>query len=336
MKDDLSTGVPIAGNDDQRTPGSSGYGASLRSSGATTPAAEDWERARRLGAAWLSEHTPATAAAYAADLRTFFGYCEDIGTPPLACGRTELNLFRAHLLGPGGLSAKTTARKLTALSGYFAWATEEGLLDKNPMLRVKRPRLSHEPPPQVLDLDDIAALLAAARRHSPRADVLCSLLLLNALRISEITGSNVEGLSWERGHRTLRVTCKNSKVMRIALAEPTVRAIESYLGERSQGPLLLSRTGRRLDRSNAARLLTAVGRLALPTDKADRLHPHLCRHAAITAFLDSGATLRDTQDAAGHASASQTRAYDDNRHALDRSPTYLLAQRLAGGDLAPP
>ena len=41
--------------------------------------------------------------------------------------------------------------------------------------------------------------------------------------------------------------------------------------------------------------------------------------------LDAGASLRDLQDAMGHASPRTTRRYGRSRSNLDRSPGYLLA-----------
>jgi integrase/recombinase XerD len=49
------------------------------------------------------------------------------------------------------------------------------------------------------------------------------------------------------------------------------------------------------------------------------------RHAFATLNLDAGASLRDLQDAMGHASPRTTRRYDRSRSNLDRSPGYLLA-----------
>ncbi len=45
--------------------------------------------------------------------------------------------------------------------------------------------------------------------------------------------------------------------------------------------------------------------------------------------LDAGASLRDLQDAMGHASPRTTRRYDRSRGNLDRSPGYLLAGHLS-------
>jgi hypothetical protein len=65
------------------------------------------------------------------------------------------------------------------------------------------------------------------------------------------------------------------------------------------------------------------------------MSPHSLRHAAITAALDDGCSLRDVQDLARHADPRQTRRYDRARGALDRNPTYIVATYLAGATGAP-
>ena len=68
--------------------------------------------------------------------------------------------------------------------------------------------------------------------------------------------------------------------------------------------------------------------VAVP-NKAETLHPHDLRHAFVTLSLDTGASLRDLQDATGHVDPRTTRRYDRARHNLDRHTTYALAGLLA-------
>jgi len=58
----------------------------------------------------------------------------------------------------------------------------------------------------------------AAGLGSPAEHALISLLALNGLRVSEATGANIEAVRMERGHRTLVITRKGSKVVTIPLA----------------------------------------------------------------------------------------------------------------------
>ena len=61
-------------------------------------------------------------------------------------------------------------------------------------------------------------------------------------------------------------------------------------------------------------------RLAKRAGIDKQISPHSLRHAAITAALDAGCSLRDVQDFARHADPRQTRRYDRARGALDRNP----------------
>jgi integrase/recombinase XerD len=86
--------------------------------------------------------------------------------------------------------------------------------------------------------------------------------------------------------------------------------------------------GRRLDEPAAFRMVRRLARAA-GLDCADRLSPHSLRHAFVTLALDAGVSLRDVQDAAGHADPRTTRRYDRARHNLDRAATYAVAAHLA-------
>ena len=104
--------------------------------------------------------------------------------------------------------------------------------------------------------------------------------------------------------------------------------LDAYIGERT-GPLFVTRTGLRLTRTAAYRLLQ---RLAHKADiaAAGEISPHSTRHAFATLALDAGVPLRDVQDAMGHSDPRTTRRYDRSRHSLDRHATYAVAAYLDG------
>ncbi len=283
---------------------------------------------RAVATQWLLGYGDSTRRAYLVDITDFFAFAAQLGTPPLAMSRGQLDLYARQLTAVRGLADSSVRRRLAAVSSFFRWALDEQVVPRSPMVRIKRPRRTIEPPAVVLDLQDARALLTAAAADSTRAEVLLMLLLLNGLRISEVLGLNTTDLGVDRGHRVARIRRKGNKVVRVPLAPPTAAALDRHLRGRTAGPVLQSRTGRRLDRSAAARLLRRLATQCLPPEKAAVMHPHACRHLAITAALDLGAPLRDVQDFANHSSSDQTRMYDQRRGALDRNPTYQLASRL--------
>jgi site-specific recombinase XerD len=223
-----------------------------------------------------------------------------------------------------GRSPATVARHLSTLAGFYKYAVGEDFIARNPVANVRRPKVGTDTVSTGLDRDELAALIGAAQEDNPRSFALVLLLGFNGFRISEALGADVEDLATERGHRVLRVTRKGGKTATIPMAPRTAEAIDVYVGERTSGPIFVTTTGNRWQRSEAWRTLRRLARDAVP-EKAGTLHPHDLRHAFVTLSLDAGASLRDVQDAAGHADPRTTRRYDRARHNLDRHPTYALA-----------
>ena len=106
------------------------------------------------------------------------------------------------------------------------------------------------------------ALLVTAGLGPPAEHALISLLALNGLRVSEATGSDIEALGIEHGHRTLVITRKGGKVVTIPLAPRTARAIDLAIDERTEGPIFLTPDGHRMDRHGAGRIVRRIARRA--------------------------------------------------------------------------
>jgi site-specific recombinase XerD len=105
------------------------------------------------------------------------------------------------------------------------------------------------------------------------------------------------------------------------------RAVDLAAGGRLEGPVLLSRSGRRLDRHAATPI---VRRLAKRAGITKHISPHSLRHSFITAALDAGVPLRDVQIAARHADPRTTTRYDPARNNLDRHASYIVTAFVAG------
>jgi len=173
-----------------------------------------------------------------------------------------------------------------------------------------------------LDHSELGALLVAAGLGTPGEHALISLLALNGLRVSEATGTDIEHLGLERGHRTLTITRKGGKVVTIPLAPRTARAIDLAIWEQTDGPVFLAADRRWLDRHGAGPIVRKTARRARI---AKAVTPHTLRHAFITAALDAGVPLRYVQEAASHADPRTTMRCDRARGSLDRHATYIVA-----------
>jgi integrase/recombinase XerD len=281
-------------------------------------------RSEDLAAAFLLAYEGHTRAAYAIDLREWFGWCADHDLDPLDATRGHVDGLARTIGEVDHLSPATVARRLSTLSSFYRYAEGEDAITRNPVTHVRRPKVGTDTVSTGLDVNEMTALIRAAQADSARSHALVLLLGMNGLRISEVLGADVDDLTTERGHQVLIVTRKGGKKATIPMAPRTAESVDTYAGHRTTGPLFVTATGKRWERSEVWRTLRRLARVAVPA-KASTIHPHDLRHAFVTLSLDAGASLRDVQDAAGHADPRTTRRYDRARHNLDRHPTYFVA-----------
>ncbi len=292
------------------------FDASLHPSPITT--ADD------LAAAFLAAYGRSTRLAYRRDLNCWGCWLRNIGVDVLAAHRAHVDVWIREQENDGAAPA-TISRRLSTISGYYNYAQDENLIARNPVARLRRPKMSDESPRFGLDRNETAAFLAAAEQSDVRAYALSCLLALNGLRISETLALDVADLGSERGHRTIRLHRKGGKVMLAPLAPRTADALATYLAGREAGPLFVTRTGGRLDRQSAWKLV----RLAQSASINKPISPHSLRHGFVTVALDAGVPLHRVQDAAGHASPATTQRYNRARFALDGHATYAVAAAVA-------
>jgi integrase/recombinase XerD len=221
----------------------------------------------------------------------------------------------------------TVGRRLSTLASFYRYCEQEQLIDRNPALNVRRPKVDYESRTLGLDRNELGALLVQAGLGlgpGPRPGLAAGLERPPDQRGVERRHRRPR---FDRGHRTLRIVRKGGKHATVSLAPRTSRAMDLYLGERTAGPVFLGEHGGRMDRSAADR---TVKRLARRAGITKQISPHSLRHSFITAALDAGVALRDVQEAASHADPRTTMRYDRARRSLDRHATYIVAAFVAG------
>lgn len=284
--------------------------------------------AGRAAASFLGFYRGNTREAYTLDLRLLFDWCAARDLDPLAVTRLDLEAFALHLELDRHNSPATIHRRIGTVGHFYSLATADDLIPRSPVVRVRLPKLQHDDRHLAgLTHLQMSALADAARRSTPSDWALVTLMMMLGLRVSEACSIQVRDIYViERGHRVISFIGKGSKPATMPLAIPVARALDAAAGDRTTGPLLLRRDGSAMNRRSAARV---VARLAAQAGITAHVHPHMLRHAFITACLDAGANLRDTQYAARHSDPRMTTRYDDQRRNLDRHPGYLLASFMS-------
>jgi integrase len=174
---------------------------------------------------------------------------------------------------------------------------------------------------------EFAAILSAARISSATDHALVCLLGMIGLRVSEACAANITDIRYESGYELLHVIGKGAKPADIPLPIPVLRAVRDVIAGRTAGPILLTRSGRRMDRAAASRALTRVAKTAGVTR---HISPHGLRRTFCTTGLVAGVSIRDMQYAMRHADPRTTLRYDMAKANLDRHASHAVAAYLAG------
>jgi integrase/recombinase XerD len=273
--------------------------------------AADADPVTLLVTAWLSAmRSENTRTAYARDIgitpqqRTcrapsWLTWCQQQEVHPVT-GVTALHVIRyARQLDHAGLSPASAARKLAAISSWYAWLVRRAHITASPAAGIARPRPGpHTPPGPALTQDQALALMHAADTapgpQRARTAALTAVLLLTRARLSEVTGADVADLGTSGGRRVLRVTRANGRRQDLPLPGPAAARIDAYLagraGEVGDQALFATRTGRRLFAADVRRTLRRLAtRAGLPADQARHLGPRTIRQAFTTLYLQAGA-----------------------------------------------
>lgn len=293
----------------------------------------------RLKKAWLVSFTsPHTRAAYGADLDQWLAFCAAAGLNPLGAARVHGDAFARWLdAGPAPLAPRTLARKLSAISSWYGYATEEGVIPANPFARVRRPKVERFQSETAGLTEDEARAMVAAADAAPgltglRTAAFIRLMIELGPRVSEALAATLADLGHQRGHRTLRIVGKGQKTRVRNLPPATAAALDAYLAARAaaagvtveelSGPLFATASGRPLDRADAYRLVVKIAKSA---GLAAKVTPHALRHTFATVASDRGASVKQLQHALGHASSSTTDIYIHARDQVERDPSQLVA-----------
>ena len=273
-----------------------------------------------------------TLEAYHRDLRAFQTYFER--QHPTSGGNiaeaedVDIRGYLASLLDEG-LSARSAARRLSALKQYYLFLQQDDLRKNNPARHIDGPK-SGKPLPKMMSEDQVGKLLTEAQRdaetESPQAlrtQALVELLYATGMRASELVGLPVSVAA--RDPRFLVVRGKGNKERMIPVGEPAQKALQRYM---ELGRFAFLPPGKESvflfpDRSKAGHLSrqklgTTLKDLAIRANVDPAiLSPHVLRHAFASHLLAHGADLRAVQTLLGHADISTTQIY-----------THILDERL--------
>ena len=262
-----------------------------------------------------------SVSGYRRDLTRFAGYVEQRGLTLQSIQREDIRHFLATLY-KGNLSARSVARYLVSLRGFFHFLRREGKVQSEVTSEIDSPQIGRSLP-KFISFEEVESLLKTPSLATPsglRDKAMLELLYATGMRVSELTGIGHGDL--DAGLGILRCLGKGNKERLIPVGRDALQAVEAYMRQgwpkllkgRSSRYLFLNQRGGRMSRVGFWKILSAYGRKA---GIATPLTPHLVRHSFATHLLDRGADLRSIQLLLGHSDISTTQIY-----------THVLKERL--------
>jgi integrase/recombinase XerC len=253
----------------------------------------------------LSAHTTSN---YGRDIAQLVKLAGDTSLSDLQVNHVRRFVSQLH---GRGLDGRTLARMLSAWRGFFKYLARDHGYALNPALGIRAPRSAGKLP-QALSPDEAARLMETGETTAlaVRDKAMLELFYSSGLRLSELTGLNLDGVSLRDA--TVRVTGKGNKTRVVPVGSYALAAIRAWLPRRQEllrgeeTALFVGKNGRRLgSRAVQARLKYWALKLGLSAN----VHPHALRHSFASHVLQSSGDLRAVQEMLGHASISTTQVY---------------------------
>ena len=254
-----------------------------------------------------------TLSSYRQDLMQFNQWLLDQQATMLAVRKNDIEAYLAFRL-MRKISARSTARLLSCLRGFYQYQLRESRISLDPTLDIDSPKMGR-PLPKSLSEQDVEALLNAPDTDEPlelRDKAMLELLYASGLRVTELLTLQVGQLSVNQG--VVRVMGKGSKERLVPTGEEALDWLQRYmkdgrpalLGARMSDTMFPSRRGAVMTRQ------TFWYRIKIYAQRAgirQSLSPHTLRHAFATHLINHGADLRVVQLLLGHSDLSTTQIY---------------------------
>jgi integrase/recombinase XerD len=255
-----------------------------------------------------------TLESYSRDINRYLDFLGKNHIFDIAGADTAMILKHLIALRDEGLSARSRARHLVALRGFYRFLLQEKVLDHDPSRLIDLPKTGLKLP-DALSFEEIEALLRTPDVTKPagiRNAAMLELLYASGVRVSELVNMLVTDAHIEAGF--IRVFGKGSKERVIPIGRPAQASLNTYLEtarpvllkHHKSHHLFIARAGKPMTRQGFWKLLKLY---ALKAGIKKKITPHSMRHSFASHLLEGGADLRAVQLMLGHVDISTTQIY---------------------------
>tara|TARA_B100001758_G_C18363180_1_gene586956 strand:- start:366 stop:1232 length:867 start_codon:yes stop_codon:yes gene_type:complete len=215
-----------------------------------------------------------------------------------------------------GLKSKSVNRKLAALRSFYKWLRKEGVVDSNPMSKVKGPKNEKRLPSFAKESELHPSKLELVFNDDEKGQMdrlMFEVFYQTGIRLSELLNLKKTDIS----NGKLKVLGKRNKERIIPISDDLNNLLNKFYliqsKKRKQSKYVFSLTnGQKLYPTFVYRRINYYLSIATSLDKKS---PHILRHSFATHMLNRGAGIETLKDLLGHANLSATQIYTHNSFA---------------------
>lgn len=246
-----------------------------------------------------------TILAYGKDVEQFMETAEKDGnTQPVQITTEIIEKFSADLQSKR-YTNKSIVRKLNSLKTYFTFLRDSGVIDRNPVSRITKPKYDHSDP-RILSKLEYRALRDSCRGDR-RISAIVEILLQTGMRISELAHLKIDTYNSEKKMLTINDP-ETAQTRVVPLNNAAVRVLEDYLSIRPktrEKTVFITKTCKPFLVRNIRSAIDRYFRLAGITGaKVNDL-----RHTFIVEQLSAGTPLVYVSQIVGHKRITTTEKY---------------------------
>lgn len=271
--------------------------------------AKSYERAnlpRRIDAFLAAKKidglTPATLKSYRETLRMF---ARRVYKPAQRITTDDLREYIAYLGDERHLRDTTMQTHINVLRSFFQWLTDEDVIKKNPMRKIKSLKIDRLRSRHPLTAEQLELLRDGCQTYKERA--LLEFLVSTGCRLGEVVGLRVDQVDWQA--RRVTVIGKGNKQREVYFSVRAKLMLQKYIASRRGGEALFASSRAPYAPMGPRSIQKALANLGKRIGATRRVHPHLMRHTFASAALNGGMDLTVIQRLLGHADPKTTLIY---------------------------
>ncbi len=217
----------------------------------------------------------------------------------------DIRDYIGYLFDGRHLKDSSVQTHINILRSFFTWLNAEGIIRKNPMVKIKSLRIDKKGARHSLTTEELERLRDACKTYREKA--LVEFLVSSGCRLSEIAGIKLAAIDWQ--NRSVVVHGKGDKDRIVYFSIRAKLMTEAYIEERKGGEALfcsIKRPYPPIQSRAIQRILRIIGERA---GLERKVHPHVLRHTFATHALNAGMDITVIQRLLGHEDISTTQIY---------------------------